>query len=206
MLPEELLAQVDAARTACGYLGVEALLAVPGLRVLDPFSTLISPGVRWGAGCVVHPGVVVSATDTECEVGDDTVLHGGTHVSAENGATIRIGRRVTLGPGGAQVKANRAGAVLEIGDDVRVLNGAEVIGPGVIGSGAQVLGAITVIGCELGAGTPFTGSDPDGRGAVLKGVGRAVGMRLAAGDVVNGLGDFSLAPVERQLAYHPKPA
>ncbi|MEU8925482.1 hypothetical protein AB0D10_31885 [Kitasatospora sp. NPDC048545] len=39
---------------------------------------------------------------------------------------------------------------------------------------------------------------------MLKGTGLARGIRLAAGDVMNGLGDLAAAPVERQLAYHPR--
>ncbi|MGW3103523.1 hypothetical protein [Streptomyces sp. NPDC001100] len=39
---------------------------------------------------------------------------------------------------------------------------------------------------------------------VFDGAGLARGIRLEAGEVVNGLGDFVAASVERQLAYHPR--
>ncbi|MFF2659853.1 hypothetical protein ACFVUH_21130 [Kitasatospora sp. NPDC058032] len=48
------------------------------------------------------------------------------------------------------------------------------------------------------------GPDPDLRGAVPKGAGLARGIRLEAGDVVNGLGGFATATIERRLAYHPR--
>lgn len=66
-------------------------------------------------------------------------------------------------------------------------------------------GAISAQSVQPAGGDDFTGPDPpDLRGAVLKGTGLARGIRLAAGDVMNGLGDLAAAPVERQLAYHPR--
>ncbi|GAB3815941.1 hypothetical protein GCM10028799_17750 [Kribbella italica] len=37
----------------------------------------------------------------------------------------------------------------------------------------------------------------------LKGFGRARGVQVGVGEVVNGSGDFDDAPVERQRHYHP---
>jgi len=51
----------------------------------------------------------------------------------------------------------------------------------------------------------YRDTDPDRRAAVLKGFGLARGITLEAGQVVNGAGNFSKAPVEWQRTYHPKP-
>ena len=73
-----------------------------------------------------------------------------------------------------------------------------------IGAGCQVIGAIRAQSVRLEGGQDWSHPDPDQRGAVLKGHGLARGLQLSAGEVVNGIGDFSQAPVERQATYHPR--
>lgn len=88
-------------------------------------------------------------------------------------------------------------------DGVRISGGAEVIGPGLLGAGSQVLGPISARSVDLAAGRPHTYPDPDHRGAVLKGFGRAQGICLGTGEVLNGAGDFAAVPLQRQRHYHP---
>jgi hypothetical protein len=169
--------------------------------VFDPYSTLLSVDAEIGAGNVFHPGVVING---RCRIGSGNTFHLGTHLLADDGALIVIGDGGTLGPGGAQITATGSGVACRIGDRVRLRNGAEIVGASTLGSGSQVLGPISARGVHLASGGDFTEPDPDLRGAVLKGFGRAQGIRLAVGEVINGLGDFAAAPVERQLSYHPR--
>jgi hypothetical protein len=202
-MPEATLDTIDRFRSAAGFRTVAELLD-PALdaRVFDPFSVLISRAVVLGRGNVFYPNVMVVCRDAECVLGDENLFHPGTGISAEDGGTIRIGDRGSFGPGGLQLKANRPGATLSIGDEVRLLNGAEVVRSSTLGSGAQILGAISAVGVELAAGDSYRGPDPDRRAALLKGFGRARGLRLGRGEVVNGSGDFAESAVERQAAYH----
>jgi carbonic anhydrase/acetyltransferase-like protein (isoleucine patch superfamily) len=195
---------MDAHRTSQGYLTVSELLALPAVT-LDPCSTLVSPHVEIGPGTVLYPGVVISCDErSRCVIGADNVLWPGTVIIAAGGGVIEIGSGNQLGPGGVQVKANMADARIVIADGARLLNGPEVVGRSYIGEGCQVLGSIAVQSVELAGGRSYTWPDVDERGAVLKGYGVARGLRLGVGDVVNGHGDFATAPVERQLAYHPR--
>ncbi|MFD7256424.1 hypothetical protein [Streptomyces sp. NPDC059874] len=172
--------------------------------VFDLGSTLIAKAAEIGPGNTFYPGVVVRCDGGECVIGRDNTFYPSTILIAEAGGRIRIGDGCTFGPGGVQFKANRPGIELSVGDRVRVLNGAEVVGSTTLGTGSQIIGAVAAQGVHLAAGDDFQGPDPDARGAVLKGFGLARGTRLGTGDVVNGSGDFASAPVERQLAYHPR--
>ncbi|MFJ8040816.1 hypothetical protein ACIRBX_09965 [Kitasatospora sp. NPDC096147] len=203
---EELLARLDAARTAAGLYTVTELLdlADGGSVVHDPFSVLISRRVTLGQGNVFYPGVTVECDGAStCTIGSGNVFRSGAAVLAEAGGSVRIGDRNLIGEGGARLKANRAAAAVEVGDRTRLLNGPEIVGRSAIGDGCQVIGAIAVQSARLAGGGDHTHPDPDGRGAVLKGSGLARGLELAVGEVVNGSGDFAAAPVERQRAYHP---
>ena len=201
---------VDDHRRALGLLTVDEALALgaDGVRVLDPWSTLVSSGVVLGRGTVLYPGVVVQRDgDGVVEVGEDTVLYPGTFLLAAAGGSIRVGARCEVGPGGVQVKANQPGASIELGTGVRLLNGCELVGRCRLGDGAQVIGTIAAQSVELGGGLGGHGHpEPDERGAVLKGAGLARGLRLQRGDVVNLTPSFDGVPVERQSTYHPKPS
>ncbi len=197
--------RTEDARAAAGYLPAAVLSdAFPGALVLDPASTMVSPGVRIDPGAVLYPGVVLRATGGEIVIGPGTQLWPGTRVLAGQEASVRMGADC-LCEGGVAVRADRPGGMVWIGDSCRLSNGVELIADSTLGAGAQILGRIVAVGVELAAGDPFTGPDPDARAAVLKGFGTARGLRLGVGEVVNGVGDFGAAPVERQLAYHPRP-
>ena len=204
MRRDEAFDEIERRRHVSGFLTVADLLARDDLVVHDPFSVLISQGVRIGAGCVFYPNVIIECGDATVEVGRDNMFYPGVIVIAANEAKVSVGDGCVFGPGGIQVKAVAAGTVLSIGNGVRLANGADVTGSSTLGDGSQVLGAITAIDIGLGAGGSFSEPDPDKRGAVMKGRGRAVGIRLSQGEVINGNGDFAAAPVERQLAYHPR--
>ncbi|MFD7900923.1 hypothetical protein ACFV4G_01625 [Kitasatospora sp. NPDC059747] len=202
---DKMFELMDEQRRRNGFrtLGEMAVLAETN-TVFDPFSTLIARDAEIGEGNTFFPGVVVRCDGGTCSIGSGSTFHPSTLLLAADGGRIVVGDGCSLGPGGVQIKANQPGSLLSVGDHARLLNGAEVVGSSVIGDGAQVIGAISAQSVRLAGGDDFTGPDPDRRGAVLKGSGLARGIRLAVGDVVNGLGDFAAAPVERQLAYHPR--
>ncbi len=172
--------------------------------VLVPGSVLVGRSVELGDGVVLYPGAVLQ-TDaaSSIRVGAGTVVYPGAFVSATRGGRVTIGAGVELGPGGVQVTADGPTAHVDVGDRARLMNGPELVGASVVGAGAQIIGPIRAQSVRLGAGGDHREPDPDLRGGVLKGVGLARGIRVGRGEVVNGLGSFADAPVERQRAYHP---
>ncbi|MXN65173.1 hypothetical protein GR183_09655 [Stappia sp. GBMRC 2046] len=205
MLSDKEIARLDAVRRQFGFLeiGETAALIDRGTILFDPFSTLISRNIRLGHGNVIHPNVALECADAgTLELGDGNTLHSGTRIVAQAGDIV-IGSHNHFGEGGFLAKVDRADASIKIGDRGRYISGASVMGNCRLGSGSQILGPIAVQDCVLGAGAPHTDPDPDFRGGVLKGQGRARGLTLAAGEVIFGNGVFSQGAVERQLAYHP---
>jgi UDP-3-O-[3-hydroxymyristoyl] glucosamine N-acyltransferase len=201
--------RLDAAREGAGFLGIAEVVALAdrGVTIFDPLSTLVSRRAQIGAGCVLYPMVIIECDEASaCFLGTGNTLLPGTRIVAVGGGRISVGAGSVIGEGGAQVKANRPDASIEIGDRTRLVGGAEVMGVTTIGNGCQVIGAIMAQSVRLEGGQDWAHSDPDERGAVLKGHGLARALHLSRGEVVNGTGDFSQAPVERQAAYHPKGA
>lgn len=200
-----VLAVLDEMRARRGLRTVTELAGgALGGDVLDPYSTLVSESVRIGDGNLFYPNVMIICVDgSSCAIGAGNTFFPGTLIVAEAGGRVVVGDGCVLGEGGARVKATRPGAAVEIGDRVRLLGGAEVLAPSVLGTGAQILGQVSAGSVRLDGGGDHRHGDPDERGAVLKGTGVARDLRLARGEVVNGLGDFGRAPVERQRAYHP---
>ena len=180
--------------------GIDALIGT-GVVVPAPDAVWISRIARVGPGATLHPTVVVECDGTSSViVGEGAVLHPGTRISATNGASVRVGARTTLGPGGCTLVAD--GEELHVGADGRYRM-ALLLGPGTYGDGCQVLGPIEARACTLEGGQPGDAPDVASRGALLKGAGRAAGITLRRGQVVNGAGDFRRRPIEEQTSYHP---
>ena len=199
--------RLDAARESAGFLGIAEVVALAerGVTIFDPLSTLVSRHARIGAGCVLYPTVIIDCDQASaCVLGTGNTLLPGTRIIAADGGRISVGAGNVIGEGGAQVKANRPDAAIEIADRTRLAAGAEIMGVSTIGTGCQVIGAIMAQSVRLEGGQDWTHPDPNERGAVLKGHGLARSLHLSRGEVINGNGDFSQAPVERQAAYHPK--
>ncbi|OJX72200.1 hypothetical protein [Leifsonia sp. 71-9] len=172
--------------------------------VLDLHSVLVSRFATLGEGNTLYPGVVIQADDrSELTIGSDNVFYPGAFLLAESGGRLRIGSSGDYGPGGVQVKANAGSSEIRIGDGVRIANGPEIVGLTSIGDGGQVIGPIRAQSVQLAGGGDHQEPDPDRRAGVLKGVGLARGLVVGVGEVVNGLGDFAVAPIERQRFYHP---
>lgn len=200
----QLLERLDGMRRQSNFLTVTELLSQEDNTFLDPFSTLIGRGVRLGAGNVFYPNVVVEQRGVgTVQIGDGNLFYSNTFILATSGA-VMIGSHNQFGDGGCAVKLNGPSGELRIGNRGRYTSSAELVGNSTFGDGSQVVGRITVIGCHLGAGEDHTYPDADQRGAVLKGFGQARNLTLAQGQVVNGAGQFSDAPVEMQSKYHPK--
>ena len=197
---------LDEHRTALGFLTVSQVdaLADRGVRVLDPFSALISAGADLGPDTIVYPNVVLQCGPASTlVVGSSNLLFPGTFLLADNGGQLVIGNDCELGPGGVQVKANRNDACIRLGNGCRLLNGCELTGRNELGDGCQIIGPIQAQSVRLAGGLGgYTWPDPDERGALLKGVGLARDISLARGEVMNGQGSFADAPVERQAGYH----
>lgn len=199
---------VDAARRRAGFLALceTFRLAEEGVTVLDPFSTLITPGVVLSPGTVIWPGVTLQVGEEgRIVVGKDVQLDTGTRI-------VSIGGRVTVGQGseigeegGFTIKAERPQCEIVIGAGARLLGGGSLTLDNRIGDGAQVLGPIRMQNCTLASGGTYREPDPDRRGAVLKGCGVARGIDLPTGMVIQAFGLFSDAPVRQQSYFHPKP-
>lgn len=201
-----LLERLDETRRQSDFLTVTELLHQEDNTFLDPFSTLISRGVRLGSGNVFYPNVVVEQREVgSVSIGNANYFYPATFILATSGAVV-IGSNNQFGDGGCAVKLNGPSGELRIGDRGRYTSSAELVGNSTFGDGSQVVGRITVISCHLGAGENHTFPDADQRGAVLKGFGQARNLTLEQGQVINGAGQFSDATVEMQSKYHPRPS
>ncbi|HEY8381953.1 MAG TPA: hypothetical protein VIL09_07385 [Microvirga sp.] len=179
-----LAAAADEARRRLGCLSLEAMLAYheAGVAIVDPFSTLIAPGVAIGAGTILYPGVSLRqdaggriAIGPDCEIGAD----GGFTVRASGGVVITVGAGARLSGGGSLSETSA------------------------IGDGAQILGAIDARACRLEGGGCHRDPDPDARGGVLKGAGRARGLHIPRGRVIQAFGLFDMKDMLPQSHFHP---
>lgn len=198
-------AKLDKVRHDHGYLTLAETLALidEGNAVLDPFSILIGRGVALGSRNTFYPNVTIACeAGGTIAIGDQNTFHSGTSLFAVAGKIV-IGARNQFGEGGFIAKADRANAVIEIGDAGRYLGGAAVYAVARLGSGSQILGAVAVQDCTLAAGGSHEEPDPDSRGAVLKGVGRARHLALAKGEVIQGNGVFDANDIKPQSFFHP---
>ena len=198
-------AKLDRVRAGRGFLTLAETfaLAETGNAVLDPFSLLIGRDVRIGRDNVFYPNVTIAREGAgTIAIGDGNTFHSGSALFAAGGRIV-IGARNQFGEGGFVAKADRPGTAIEIGDHGRYLGGAAVHGAARLGSGSQILGAIAVQDCTLAAGGCYEEPNPDARGAVLKGVGRARHLTLATGQVIQGSGVFDTRDIRPQSFYHP---
>ncbi|MFE6750109.1 GNAT family N-acetyltransferase [Kitasatospora purpeofusca] len=204
---ESVHARLDRLRRERGLLTPAELLdlAEYGVAVLDPFSVIVSRRVEIGPDNVLHPGVVIECDErSHCSIGPGNILYGGTRIAATDGGRVTVGARSLIGDGGTRILAG-AHESITIGDEVRLTDGAEVLGDSLLGHGSQILGPVSARSVELAPGLPYTHPDPDGRGGVLKGVGRASGVLVGAGDVLFD-SDYDLSEIEprRQRLNHPE--
>lgn len=202
----DLIASVNAARQAAGFLTVEETVALGegGNQILDPFSVLISERVKLGSGNTLYPGCTIKAADNaEIVIGDNNLLHSGTLIEASAGPIV-IGTGNQFGEGGFTAKTNQPGSSILIGNKGRYLNNPSVFGKTELQDGSQILGNISVISCTLCAGGSHADPDPDLRAGLLKGAGMAKGLTVAAGYVIQGQGAFGQDQAVRQSVFHPK--
>jgi hypothetical protein len=199
-------AYVDDVRRSRGLLTIEELhrLVDRGNIIFDPFSVLIAATATIGAGNVLYPCVSLLCHDRgELRIGDNNVFHSNSLVEAASGPIV-IGSSNQFGEGGFTAKTNRAGARLMIGDNGRYLNGAAVFGVASLGSGSQILGAITVDSCTLDGGASYMDPDHDRRAGVLKGSGVASNLKVPTGHVILGNSRFSASDIKPQSFFHPE--
>lgn len=202
----QFLPAIDAIRVQAGFLTLEETLRLgeQGNVILDPFSVLISRGISLGGGNTFYPQTTLETRQSATiHCGSGNTFYSGTLLLATTGQ-ICIGNDNLFGPGGLSMKLTDGNGDLQIGSRGRYQNGAQLLGGNTLGDGCQVLGAIAVLNCQLESGGNYHHAEPDERGAVLKGMGTARHLRLRQGQVINGLGDFSAAPIESQSKYHPK--
>ncbi|MEP3279529.1 MAG: hypothetical protein ABJN26_01390 [Stappiaceae bacterium] len=201
----DLLKNIDDVRRRLGFLSVAETLQLNelGNTIVDPFSTLIGRQVQIGHGNLFYPAVTIECSgEGSVLIGSNNTFHSGTRIQSENGV-VEIGDDNQFGDGGFIARSNRSAAI-KIGNGGRYTSGATIVGNTALGSGSQVLGPITVENCELGEGETFAHPDPDLRAAVLKGQGRARGIKISAGEVIAGQGPFDPGSVQRQTDFHPK--
>jgi hypothetical protein len=195
----------DRQRRALGFLTIAETLALAarGNQILDPHSILIAAAARIGSGNRFYPGVTVEAgAGAAIAIGDGNLFWPGSTIAATAG-TITIGDRNQFGPGGFTASLDGAGGLIAIGSGGRFRDGAAIGASTTLGSGAQVLGPIQVQGSALAAGGGHDAPDPDARGGVLKGAGRARGLAVGQGQVIEGHGHFDMADLKPQSFYHP---
>lgn len=205
-LVDNLIALIDAQREQQGFLSIRELLELPGNRVLDPFSVLVSRDVSLGKNNIFYPNVILETQHGgKISIGRENIFYPGTLLLADSG-NITIGNQNRFGDGGVRIKTTQPTETVTIRHQGRYLNGAQIIGNCRLGSGSQILGPITVENCTLMDGGSSAEPDPDRRAGVLKGFGRAQNITVHQGEVINGQGAFDPSQIERQVVYHPKPS
>jgi len=202
----DLIAALDATRTAQGLLTIAETLALSakGILVHDPFSTLIARTARIGSGTIFFPNTqVLCGPDRRLVIGNDNRFLPGSLIDAQAG-DIMIGDGNQFGDGGFTAIANRAGGSITIGSHGRFQRGATLYAQVSIGDGCQILGPIAVQDCTLSSGGDHAHPEADERGSVLKGLGTARSLTLKRGEVIQGHGVFSMDDLKKQSFFHPK--
>lgn len=199
---------IDRQRSHRGFLTHAELIETIGADnvILDASSVLISRNIKVGRDNILYTNVVIEQREEgTISIGNGNIFYPGTYILSSAGQ-IYIGNENEFGPAGVTIKANMPDALIEIGDQGRYRDGANIMGKTSLGSGSQVLGSIAVQNSLLAGGGTYAEADPDKRAAVLKGFGLAREIILEVGEVISGKGDFSEVPIERQAFYHPKTA
>lgn len=202
---QELLSMIDQQRNTNGFLSVSELLSLGERKniVFDPFSVLISSGVKIGHKNIFYPNTIIEIRDNGAiSISDSNVFYPNSLVLAERGI-IEIGNNNQFGDGGISVKANYSTSKIIINNFGRYMNGVQLIGCCYLGSGSQIIGNITAQDCHLEDGESFAHPDATVRGGVLKGSGIARNLIVPAGMVINGLGTFQQDNMQSQSYYHP---
>lgn len=197
---------VDDMRRSRGFKTIAEIEDVVrrGNLIFDPFSVLISARAKIGTGNTIFPCVsLICDGDGELSIGDNNTFFSNTLLEAVSGPIV-IGSSNQFGEGGFTAKTNRAGASIIVGDNGRYLSGAAVFGETILGTGSQILGAITVDSCHLEAGQGYRDADPDQRAGLLKGTGVARNLMVPVGHVILGNGTFLLDDIKPQGFFHPK--
>lgn len=197
---------IDKLRHSRGLMTIGQIeeLVDQGNVIFDPFSVLIAATVKIGTGNIFYPCVSLLCSEPgTLSIGDGNFFHSNSLIEALSGP-ITVGSANQFGEGGFTAKTNRPGATVVIGDHGRYLNGAAVFGATNLGTGSQILGAITVDGCVLERGGSHQESDPDRRAGLLKGAGVARNLTVPMGSVIVGQGIFSVEDLKPQSFFHPK--
>lgn len=205
-MPTDLIAALDATRSAQGLLTIAETLALSAKDILvhDPFSTLISKAAQIGSGTIFFPNTqVLCGSGQQVKIGNNNRFLPGSLIDAQAG-DITIGNSNQFGDGGFTAIANRAGGSITIGSHGRFQRGATLYAQVNIGDGCQILGAIAVQDCVLSSGGDHTHPEADERGSVLKGLGTARALTLKQGEVIQGHGVFSMDDLKMQSFFHPK--
>lgn len=185
-------------------IGEIEVLVKKGNTIFDPFSVLISAAAKIGTGNVIFPCVSLFCSgEGDLLIGNGNTFFSNSLVEAAFGPII-IGSSNQFGEGGFTAKTNRPETCIKIANSGRYLNGAAVFGTSALGTGSQILGAITVDSCCLESGESFMDADPDRRAGLLKGFGVARNLTVPAGQVILGAGLFSISDIRSQNDFHPE--
>lgn len=183
-MSDELLEQINQMRTEKRLLTIPEVIALEqrGNKIYDPLSVIISRKAVIGNDNIFYPGVVILCGDK---------------------ASLVIGSQNSLGTGTCITVEGEAKFVM--GNGCRTDGAVRLYNQCFLGDGSQVLGFIQAYDCCLEAGGNHQEPDPNLRGGVLKGAGRAKGLQIRRGFVINGNGDFRQEQEELQIHYHPDP-
>jgi acetyltransferase-like isoleucine patch superfamily enzyme len=202
---DDIIVSTDKMREKFNFLSIAdtCALASSGNVILDPWSALISRNATIGTGNVFYPNVTIECdSEGHCNIGTANKFYPGTLISICQGGKVDILDDNEFGDGGFVIKANRVGSHVRVGSNGRYISGVQIMGQSTLGNGSQIIGPITVQDCTLDGGESYRGTDPDLRGAVLKGSGLARKLTVPCGQVINASGSFSANMIEPQSNYH----
>ncbi len=144
--------------------------------------------------------MIEAVTRARVAIGPNNVFWPGTVLYAAAGEIV-IGAGNAFGSGGATVRLEEAR--IRIGSFGRYRDEATILAGCDLGDVERVLGPVQAQDCVLGGGGSHAEPDPDARGGVHKGVGRARGQRVRRGEVILGEGRFDAREIKPQSHYPP---
>ena len=198
---EKCIEQMNRVREEKGFRTIDEMYELAKENtVFDLFSVLIGRSVCIGKGNTIYPNVTIENSAGTIIIGENNNLFNGTKIRNVSGK-IEIGNDNEIGENAIRIK-NGQGKI-EIKDNCRLMNGAQIMDDCYLGNGTQVLGNIKMSGCILADGGSYKEKNPNKRGGVIKGFGIANKLRIETGMVINGNGTMTMDMLEKQEKYHP---